>query len=33
MLDGVGLIHMNGRVYDPVLGRFQTADPKWVLVV
>lgn len=21
-LDGVGLIHMNGRVYDPVLGRF-----------
>ena len=26
-LDGVGLIHMNGRVYDPVLGRFLSADP------
>jgi RHS repeat-associated protein len=23
----VGLIHMNGRVYDPLLGRFMTADP------
>ena len=23
----VGLIHMNGRVYDPVLGRFMSADP------
>lgn len=22
-----GLIHMNGRVYDPVLGRFLSADP------
>lgn len=22
MLDAVGLIHMNGRVYDPVIGRF-----------
>jgi RHS repeat-associated protein len=21
------LVHMNGRVYDPVLGRFLTADP------
>lgn len=27
MLDAVGLIHMNGRVYDPVLGRFLSADP------
>jgi RHS repeat-associated protein len=27
MLDGVGLIHMNGRVYDPTLGRFISADP------
>ncbi|MDJ0947277.1 MAG: RHS repeat-associated core domain-containing protein [Kiloniellales bacterium] len=26
-LDAVGLIHMNGRVYDPVLGRFLSADP------
>ncbi len=26
-LDGVGLIHMNGRVYDPTLGRFLSADP------
>ncbi|MFP5507501.1 MAG: RHS repeat domain-containing protein [Gammaproteobacteria bacterium] len=26
-LDGVGLIHMNGRVYDPQLGRFLSADP------
>lgn len=26
-LDGVGLIHMNGRIYDPQLGRFLTADP------
>lgn len=27
-LDGVdGLIHMNGRVYDPVIGRFMSADP------
>ncbi|MGM0563374.1 MAG: RHS repeat domain-containing protein [Pseudomonadota bacterium] len=25
-LDEVGLIHMNGRVYDPVLGRFLSAD-------
>jgi RHS repeat-associated protein len=23
----VGLIHMNGRVYDPLLGRFGTPDP------
>ena len=27
MLDAVGLIHMNGRVYDPLLGRFMSADP------
>ncbi len=26
-LDEVGLIHMNGRIYDPVLGRFMSADP------
>ncbi len=26
-IDGVGLIHMNGRVYDPVIGRFLTPDP------
>jgi RHS repeat-associated protein len=27
MLDNVGLIHMNGRVYDPTLGRFLSPDP------
>jgi RHS repeat-associated protein len=27
MLDNVGLIHMNGRVYDPGVGRFMSADP------
>lgn len=26
-LEDFGLIHMNGRVYDPVLGRFLSADP------
>tara|TARA_R110002072_G_scaffold302540_1_gene486239 strand:- start:4147 stop:11085 length:6939 start_codon:yes stop_codon:yes gene_type:complete len=26
-LDAVDLIHMNGRVYDPVFGRFLSADP------
>ncbi|MES1190002.1 MAG: FG-GAP-like repeat-containing protein [Steroidobacter sp.] len=26
MLDSVGLVHMNGRVYDPYLGRFMSAD-------
>ncbi|MDD4928801.1 MAG: hypothetical protein PHP85_05935 [Gallionella sp.] len=26
MLDSVGLIHMNGRLYDPVTGRFVSAD-------
>ncbi|MFT3848682.1 MAG: RHS repeat-associated core domain-containing protein [Propionivibrio sp.] len=27
MLDELGLIHMNGRVYDPTVGRFLSADP------
>ena len=27
MLDTVGLIHMNGRVYDPTIARFLSADP------
>jgi RHS repeat-associated protein len=27
MLDEVGLIHMNGRIYDPRLARFLQADP------
>lgn len=27
MLDAVGLVHMNGRVYDPRLGRFLSTDP------
>ena len=26
-LDNLNLIHMNGRVYDPVTGRFLSADP------
>ena len=26
-LDEFGLIHMNGRVYDPVVGRFLSPDP------
>ena len=26
-LDPIGLVHMNGRVYDPELGRFLSADP------
>jgi len=26
-LDNVGLIHLNGRVYDPSIGRFISADP------
>ncbi len=26
-LDNIGLIHMNGRLYDPELGRFISADP------
>ncbi|MGB5664287.1 RHS repeat domain-containing protein, partial [Eudoraea sp.] len=27
MMDEVGLIHMNGRIYDPFMGRFVQADP------
>jgi RHS repeat-associated protein len=27
MLDNLNLTHMNGRVYDPVVGRFLSADP------
>lgn len=27
MLDQLDLVHMNGRVYDPSIGRFVTADP------
>ena len=27
MLDHVGLVHMNGRIYDSNLGRFLSADP------
>ena len=27
MLDEVGIVHMNGRIYDPALGRFLQADP------
>ncbi len=27
MLDEVGLIHMNGRIYDPLMARFVQADP------
>ncbi len=26
-LDHLGLVHMGGRVYDPTLGRFMSADP------
>lgn len=26
-LDNLGVIHMNGRVYDPTLGRFLSPDP------
>ena len=26
-LDNFGLVHMNGRVYDPTIGRFLSADP------
>ena len=27
MVDNLNLIHMNGRVYDPLIGRFLSADP------
>ncbi|OCY34606.1 hypothetical protein BFR75_02585 [Acinetobacter pittii] len=27
MLDSIGLVHMNGRIYDPNIGRFISADP------
>ncbi len=26
-MDSLGIIHMNGRLYDPTLGRFLSADP------
>lgn len=26
-VDEIGIIHMNGRIYDPELGRFLSADP------
>jgi RHS repeat-associated protein len=26
-LDEMGIIHMNGRLYDPLIGRFMSADP------
>jgi RHS repeat-associated protein len=26
-VDAIGLIHMNGRVYDPAIGRFVQSDP------
>jgi RHS repeat-associated protein len=26
-LDAIGLVHMNGRIYDPTIARFMSADP------
>ncbi|MGA8515526.1 MAG: RHS repeat-associated core domain-containing protein, partial [Burkholderiaceae bacterium] len=26
-LDEMGVVHMNGRIYDPLIGRFMSADP------
>ncbi|OGB33216.1 MAG: hypothetical protein A3F78_08615 [Burkholderiales bacterium RIFCSPLOWO2_12_FULL_61_40] len=26
-LDEMGIIHMNGRIYDPLMGRFMSSDP------
>ena len=26
-LDNIGIVHMNGRAYDPTIGRFLSADP------
>ena len=26
-LDEIGVVHMNGRIYDPLVGRFMSADP------
>ncbi|MES2356514.1 MAG: FG-GAP-like repeat-containing protein [Pseudomonadota bacterium] len=27
-LDELGIIHMNGRIYDPAIGRFMSPDPR-----
>ena len=29
-IDSVGLVYMNGRVYDPELGRFASVEPSLV---
>ena len=29
MLDNTELVHMNGRVYDPLIGRFASSDPNY----